>query len=134
VREGGVIETGSEPAAGGSVLPPRQALAELDFVAFRLFIDYGIWFVSYLEQLLLVLVSYLFDFSSARGKASTTSVLQAGKRNTSRPSIQITTSSPAEWACTIRRNPVSVSSMAALSRTMKSNPGSRGKGVEDGFD
>jgi hypothetical protein len=50
-----------------------------------------------------------------------------GKRNTSRLSIVITVSRPAECACRMRRNPASVSSIIPSSWTTKSRPGSRGR-------
>src|SRR5215471_394905 len=50
----------------------------------------------------------------------------AGKRNTSRLSILITVSRPAECACLMRRNPASVSSIISPSSwTTKSRPASR---------
>src|SRR5262245_45219416 len=51
--------------------------------------------------------------------------LVAGKRNTSRLSILITVSRPAECACLMRRNPVSVRSINQSSWTTKSRPGWR---------
>src|SRR5262249_48765015 len=49
----------------------------------------------------------------------------AGKRNTSRPSIPITTSIAAECACAMRRNPTPVSSIVPSLWKRKSRPGSR---------
>jgi len=49
----------------------------------------------------------------------------AGKRNTSRLSILIMVSRPAECACLMRRNPASVSSINPSSWTTKSRLGSR---------
>jgi hypothetical protein len=51
----------------------------------------------------------------------------AGKRNTSRLSILITVSRPAECACLMRRNPASVSSIIPSSWTTKSRLGSSGR-------
>src|SRR5262249_30950602 len=54
-----------------------------------------------------------------------------GKRNTSRRSILITVSRPAECACPMRRNPALVSSIIPSSWTTKSRPGSRGVCIEN---
>src|SRR5215471_14911122 len=63
----------------------------------------------------------------------------AGKRNTSRLSILITVSRPAECACPMRRNPASVISIVPSLWRMKSRPGSStsrsiggGAGTRDG--
>jgi hypothetical protein len=53
------------------------------------------------------------DFSPPRGSASATTPPGAGKRNTSRLSTPITTSSPAECACAMRRNSPALSAHAA---------------------